>query len=493
MSMAKRKYLTKSRYAKARTCEKRLWSLVHTPPAYDDAPPAGPAATGIRVGEMARELFPGGVLVDEAPWAQAEAVARTAALMADKSVPAIFEAAFEHEGVRIRCDVLERRPRGRWTLREVKASKSAKSEHYYDVALQAHVLRGAGVRLERFGIQHLNGDYRLGKRGLDLSKLFAFTDLTNEVKPYFAEVTAEVEAFQRVLKKRKAPDIAAGMHCPGDCEFWDQCTAHLPDDWIRYLPYIKQRKFDQLIALGIDAISKIPDDFALTANQEKVRLAHKTNRHFVSPDIKKHLRQYGPPAFYLDFETMMPGVPIYPGTSPYQVIPFQWSIHHVSKTGSLRHWEYLAKGDVDPRREMAEKLLDVLESKSGPVISYSGYEKTTLLLFKSACPELAARIDRVIDRLEDLMIVVSGHTYFPAYMFSNSIKYVAPALVDGFGYDDLEGVAEGMGAAQAFERIVRGDLGQDESEDSLRTALLAYCKRDTEAMVVVHQALLEIS
>ena len=47
-------------------------------------------------------LFPGGVLVEEKPWEHDAAEARTAALMADRSVPAIFEAAFEHTGVRIR-------------------------------------------------------------------------------------------------------------------------------------------------------------------------------------------------------------------------------------------------------------------------------------------------------------------------------------------------------------------------------------------------------
>jgi hypothetical protein len=57
---------------------------------------------------MAHLLFPGGVLVEEQPWEHASAVARTAALMADPAVPAIFEAAFEHSRVRVRVDVLER-------------------------------------------------------------------------------------------------------------------------------------------------------------------------------------------------------------------------------------------------------------------------------------------------------------------------------------------------------------------------------------------------
>ena len=54
-------------------------------------------------------------------------MARTAALLANPSVPAIFEAAFEHSKVRVRVDVLERMPRGYWGIREasVAASKGA--------------------------------------------------------------------------------------------------------------------------------------------------------------------------------------------------------------------------------------------------------------------------------------------------------------------------------------------------------------------------------
>jgi hypothetical protein len=86
------------------------WLNVHEPDDREDI--------GLEIGRMAHSLFPGGVLVEEAPWEHAKAVTRTAALMADRSVPAIFEAAFEHSGVRIRVDILERLLRGYWGLRE---------------------------------------------------------------------------------------------------------------------------------------------------------------------------------------------------------------------------------------------------------------------------------------------------------------------------------------------------------------------------------------
>ena len=62
---------------------------------------------GYEFGQKTHLLLPGGVLVDEEPWRHAEAVARIAALMADPSVPVIFEAASEHVGVRVRVDMLK--------------------------------------------------------------------------------------------------------------------------------------------------------------------------------------------------------------------------------------------------------------------------------------------------------------------------------------------------------------------------------------------------
>jgi hypothetical protein len=121
---------------------------------------------GLEIGRMARLLFPGGTLVGEKPWEHGAAVKRTAALMADRSVPAIFEAAFEHFGVRVRVDVLERLPRGYWGLREVRSTGEVKHHHYDDVAVQVHVLRRTGVRVSSVEILHVNKDYKRGRKGI---------------------------------------------------------------------------------------------------------------------------------------------------------------------------------------------------------------------------------------------------------------------------------------------------------------------------------------
>ena len=63
------------------------------------------------------------------------------------------------------------------------------------------------------------------------------------------------------------------------------------------------------------------------------------------------------PIHFLDFETFNPALPLYIGTTPYQVIPFQWSDHILNADGGIRHEEFLYDGFNDPRIDFAEVLL----------------------------------------------------------------------------------------------------------------------------------------
>ncbi len=99
-------HLTKSRYLAGLQCLRRLWLGVNQPPEWVEPAPGSSQDIGAEIGFKAHLLFPGGILVEEAPWQHEEAVARTRALMADPSVPAIFEAAFEQDGIRVRIESL---------------------------------------------------------------------------------------------------------------------------------------------------------------------------------------------------------------------------------------------------------------------------------------------------------------------------------------------------------------------------------------------------
>ena len=82
---------------------------------------------------LARQLFPGGFEVSTEGGLD-QAIRTTRALVANPEVPAIFEGAFEYEGVVIRVDILHRRRDNRWRLIEVKSTTDLRAHHLDDVA-----------------------------------------------------------------------------------------------------------------------------------------------------------------------------------------------------------------------------------------------------------------------------------------------------------------------------------------------------------------------
>src|SRR5467141_491834 len=172
--------LSKSRFLAGLQCHKQLWWRVHEPDAPELVPDAGHRnilSQGNEVGRKAREYVSGGILVD-LPFHQFDnKVARTREVwQCDPAPPAIYEATFLADETYAAVDILERRPRG-YGLVEVKATNSLKPEHLPDVAIQVHVLRRAGLPVERAEVMHLNRDCRYP----DLGNLFVREDVSAPV------------------------------------------------------------------------------------------------------------------------------------------------------------------------------------------------------------------------------------------------------------------------------------------------------------------------
>jgi hypothetical protein len=172
--------------------------------------------------------------------------------MADRSVPAIFEAAFECSGVRVRVDILERLPRGYWGLREVKSSGEVKDHHYDDVAVQVHVLRNAGVRLSSMQILHVNKKYVRGQNGISWPKFFSRTDVKRGTKRRLAGIETTLRKQLRCLSRTQEPKIEPEEHCHSlySCEHWERCTVSKPADWVFYMPHLGAARRAELSGLG---------------------------------------------------------------------------------------------------------------------------------------------------------------------------------------------------------------------------------------------------
>ena len=143
--------LSKTRFISGCQCPLKLWfdvnqrSLAEPPDASREAL----FAAGHVVGELAQRRWPGGVLVDIAPWLREEAAQFTLSLVDDEDVSAIYEAGISFQRVLTRVDVLARAPGGQWDLIEVKRSTRVKPPFDTDVALQYWILKGAGFPCAR--------------------------------------------------------------------------------------------------------------------------------------------------------------------------------------------------------------------------------------------------------------------------------------------------------------------------------------------------------
>ena len=101
-----------------------------------------------------------------------------------------------------------------------------------------------------------------------------------------------------------------------------------------------------------------------------------------------------------------------------------------------------------------------------------------------ACPEeawLARHEPAAGPVLSDLERLVVED---PAFFGSSSIKYVLPTLVPALNYGDLA-VQQGNTASYAWHRLAAGRVADDETAQ-VRDNLLRYCRRDTRAMVELH-------
>jgi len=474
--------LAKSTFLAGLQCPKRLWFQVHEPETSEtpDLDARRRMDEGIRVGRLAREHVPGGVLVGS--WyatVEARLSATRAALEAGERV--LYEASVLADDVLVQADILERQSEA-YTLIEVKSSTRVKDEHIPDAAVQLWALRRAGVAVQRAEVMHLNRECRFP----DLSNLFVREDVTGLVEGLLPEVPERVASLLAV-PDGPCPDVAVGPHCeqPRTCPFHARCWEAAPPDHVSTLHNLSARRAAEFIERGWITIGQLPDDVDLpeTAARQVRSLRH--GARIVEPGLADALATLQGPLGYLDFETINPAIPVWPGCRPYDQIPVQFSCHVEQDDGSLRHFAHLVDGPGDPRAELAHRLVTACQGARTLLTYNVSFERAGVRRLLEAVPALAAELADIESRLVDLLPVVRNHVYDPAFEGSFSIKGVLHGLVPGQGYDDLE-IRDGGTASLMLSRLILdGEAVSDIERARLRRQLLAYCERDTLAMVAV--------
>lgn len=298
--------LSKTRFQHGVRCQKRLWLDAHRrelarPP---DRAERLRLADGHRVGKLARALYPGGILVTEPSARHARAVARTRSLLDDPEVGSIFEGAFEHDGLRVRADILVRSGSG-FEILEVKSSSQLREEHVRDLAIQAFVIDGCGVELGEATLVHLDPRYEWDGRRYEPSLLFARVDVTARVFAMREEIERQAAAFREVLGRDAPPAVALGRQCLGaqTCPFLTACRR--------------------------EAGPRVAADEAL-------------GRIRAGGSVRQALQA---PVSFLDVQTYATALPRLTGAKPHERVPFLCWLANVGADGRLREIPFLPSLD----------------------------------------------------------------------------------------------------------------------------------------------------
>ena len=484
--------LSKSRFQLGLQCPKALWLRCYRPELAGAVSEVQQAIfdQGHRVGAVARECFPDGVLVREDYRQSAAAIATTRRHLAG-DWRCLFEAAFTYDDLFVRPDVLVRLDDGSCHLIEVKSSTGMKPEHVTDAAVQRWVLEGAGLAVSRVSLLHLDSTYLYPGGPYDLDALFALEDITVPVAEYLPCVPGEVARLRATLQAG-CPDVLIGRQCakPYACAFVAHCHEPLPDFPVTELPRVDAELLATLLREGILSLRDVPPDYpGLTPAQRETCAIVQSGEPWFDPALASALDGLVLPAHFLDFETWGSALPVFPGTTPYQQVPVQWSLHTLAVDGALVHREYLHAEATDPRGAIADSLLEALGGDDGPVVVYTDYEHRVLAALADALPDRAADLRALLPRLFDLHALVKRYVRHPGFRGRTSLKVVLPALADDVTYEELA-VRDGATATLRYEAATRGGLSESE-RGRIFADLRAYCAVDTLALVRVVQALAE--
>ncbi len=241
-----------------------------------------------------------------------------------------------------------------------------------------------------------------------------------------------------------------------------------------------------------DVTKKVASKQPYIATKTAELIAHKTGKPNVDvAALTEFVDQIEYPIYYLDYESVMSGVPLYEGTSPYQQVPFQFSLHVQEEPGGeLTHISFLHKKTSDPRRDFAEALVNTCGDEGSVIVYFKNFEASRNEELAQAFPDLAADLRAINDRMVDIFVPFQKRwLYDPVQNGSASLKTVLPTYTD-ISYDDMD-IGNGEQALQEYLAFVTGHKTDPQELQELWDGLEEYCGQDTYAMVMLLDVLYE--
>jgi len=289
-----------------------------------------------------------------------------------------------------------------------------------------------------------------------------------------------------------------------------------------------------------EALSKSDGTFGARGTRQLVQIENtRSNREWVSDQMKAELNSWQYPLYFIDFETSTSPLPFHKNMRPYETIAFQWSCHIVRAPGGKpEHHEWINTEQSFPNFEFARKLMQLIGHNGTPLM-WATHENTTLRTILDQMDhrehideELRLWLESIVKRdknddgrFVDMNNFTLRHYFHPDMKGKTSIKKVLPAIwnnndflheIPWFSkyskfkngkpispYDKLmemmhveenaETVKDGTGAMRAYLEMMFGSGQNDQKvKDNWKDLLLQYCELDTMAMVIIWTHWMEV-
>ena len=417
----------------------------------------------------------------------------------NSKINVIYEAAFEYENVLVRVDVLKRDKDG-WEMIEVKSSKEAKPHHLNDIASQAYVALGCGLKLNAMKIAHINKNF-LYKGDGDYSGLLVEADVTSEAIKRLSHIKTWISNLLPIVQldsPRPIEDIEdSKCKTPYPCQFLPLCSAELPqlaEVPISILPNTGKNLAEKWGKEKIFDLRSLPDGALTNERHEIIRQAHQSNIPYISKEMVKKVRSLPGPYFFMDFETVMQGVPLIANTKPNDAVPFQWSVHSIkdltNTTGLNDGKGFLEFISPTLFRDFLISLISTL-GESGTIFVHHQSTEIKALRYLAAqkqCEDLKDTIEKIVLRIEDTLDLVRDGMYFPEMGLSEgstySIKTITKVIPTSVNYQEDGELGSGNDAQLIWFKCTDLKHRLSESEiQALKNNLFKYCAKDTLALV----------
>ena len=428
--------LSKSTYIRGLQCKKSLYLYKNRNFLRDPLSAVQQAKfnRGTDIGELARQLFPGGINVSpKSPSQYPLSVERTSELIMDTGTSVIYEAAFQHDKVYVAMDILVRDGDG-WVAYEVKSSLKISDVYMEDVALQYHVISSSGVKLNDIRILHLNPGY-IRADELDIEMLFTEESMFDFAKGrrHFVEFT--IPELIDTCNLSKSPPVEIGPHCldPYPCEFRGHCWK------------------------GVQGNSIVKRD-----------------------DDTLHLPSIMPSTIFLEIIAARPAVPLFPGNSPFHILPAGYS--YCDTIGDHQGTHIMNPENYNPG-VMIKEITNVIRVAAGIVVYDAEKFQNWLTQWSIDFPECAADFSLIRERFVGIKPLFASQSTNPLNHKDYELSAIAKALKIGSlnGLKVTEPALAGEICRQALEggRQVKGFSLRD-VEDYLGgtvNALIEICSQ----------------